>query len=136
MQKAPRAQGRGGLLYLGAHRKPNLKKRVGVHQVSLGGGDAWKYLSGRAFQIKEVVQQKFRRDNWLHRKPQTWLYVSVGVERAMKTRLGLSLKILVLINAFLEKEMATHSSILAWRIPGTEEPSELPSMGLHRVGHD
>ena len=36
----------------------------------------------------------------------------------------------------LEKEMATHSSILAWRIPGTEEPSELPSMGSHRVGHD
>ena len=36
----------------------------------------------------------------------------------------------------LEKEMATHSSILAWRIPGTEEPSELPSMGLHRVGHN
>ena len=36
----------------------------------------------------------------------------------------------------LEKEMTTHSSILAWRIPGTEEPSGLPSMGLHRVGHD
>ena len=36
----------------------------------------------------------------------------------------------------LEKEMATHSSILAWRIPGTEEPVGLPSMGLHRVGHD
>ena len=36
----------------------------------------------------------------------------------------------------LEKGMATHSSILAWRIPGTEEPSGLPSMGLHRVGHD
>ena len=35
----------------------------------------------------------------------------------------------------LEKEMATHFSILAWRIPGTEEPSGLPSMGLHRVGH-
>ena len=32
--------------------------------------------------------------------------------------------------------MATHSSTLAWRIPGTEEPSGLPSMGLHRVGHD
>ena len=32
--------------------------------------------------------------------------------------------------------MATHSSILAWRIPGTEEPSGLPSMGSHRVGHD
>ena len=36
----------------------------------------------------------------------------------------------------LEKEMATHSSILAWRIPETEEPSGLPSIGLHRVGHN
>ena len=36
----------------------------------------------------------------------------------------------------LEKEMATHSSILAWRIPGAGEPGELPSMGSHRVGHD
>jgi len=36
----------------------------------------------------------------------------------------------------LEKEMATHSRVLAWRIPGTGEPSGLPSMGLHRVGHD
>ena len=36
----------------------------------------------------------------------------------------------------LEKEMAMHSSILAWRIPGTEEPGGLPSMGSHRVGPD
>ena len=36
----------------------------------------------------------------------------------------------------LEKEMATHSSVLAWRIPGMREPSGLPSMGSHRVGHD
>ena len=36
----------------------------------------------------------------------------------------------------LEKEMATHSSVLAWRIPGTGEPDGLPSMGSHRVGHD
>ena len=36
----------------------------------------------------------------------------------------------------LEKEMATHSSVLAWRIPGTWEPGGLPSMGSHRVGHD
>ena len=36
----------------------------------------------------------------------------------------------------LEKEMATHSSVLAWRIPGTGEPGGLPSMGLNRVGHD
>ena len=36
----------------------------------------------------------------------------------------------------LEKEMATHSSVLAWSIPGMGEPGGLPSMGLHRVGHD
>ena len=36
----------------------------------------------------------------------------------------------------LEKEMATHSSVLAWRIPGAGEPGVLPSLGSHRVGHD
>ena len=36
----------------------------------------------------------------------------------------------------LEEEMATHSSVLAWRIPGTAGPGGLPSMGSHRVGHN
>ena len=36
----------------------------------------------------------------------------------------------------LEKEIVTHSSVLAWRIPGTGEPGGLPSLGSHRVGHD
>ena len=36
----------------------------------------------------------------------------------------------------LEKEMATHSNVLAWRIPGTGEPGGLPSMGSRRIGHD
>ena len=36
----------------------------------------------------------------------------------------------------LEREMATHSSVLAWRIPGKGEPGGLPSMGSHKVGHD
>ena len=36
----------------------------------------------------------------------------------------------------VEKEMATHSSVLAWRIPGRGEAAGLPSLGLHRVGHD
>ena len=40
------------------------------------------------------------------------------------------------ITLWLVKEMATHSSVLAWRIPGTGEPGGLPSVGLHRVGHD
>ena len=39
-------------------------------------------------------------------------------------------------NVGAEKAMATHSSVLAWRIPGTAEPGGLPSMGSHRVGHD
>ena len=39
-------------------------------------------------------------------------------------------------HASVEKEMATHSSVLAWKIPGTGEPGGLPSMGSHRIGHD
>ena len=45
-------------------------------------------------------------------------------------------KIIITTTYALEKEMATHSSILAWRIPGTEEPVGLLSMGSHRVRHD
>ena len=41
-----------------------------------------------------------------------------------------------IIRLLLEKEMAPHSSVLAWRIPGTGEPGGLPSMGLHRIRHD
>ena len=37
---------------------------------------------------------------------------------------------------YLEKEMATHPSVLAWRIPGMGEPGSLPSVGSHKVGHD
>ena len=40
------------------------------------------------------------------------------------------------VAACLEKEMATHSSVLAWRIPGTREPGGLPSLGSHRIGHN
>ena len=40
------------------------------------------------------------------------------------------------LNEIEEKEMATHSSVLAWRIPGMAEPGGLPSMGSHRVEHD
>ena len=42
----------------------------------------------------------------------------------------------VMDNVTIATEMATHSSVLAWRIPGTGEPGGLPSMGSHRVGHD
>ena len=56
-------------------------------------------------------------------------------------RIKLFIKLLILFTFIfhmyaLEKEMATHSSVLAWRIPGTGEPGRLLSMGSHRVGHD
>ena len=59
-----------------------------------------------------------------------------AVHGVAKSRARLSDFIFIFHFHALEKEMATHSSVLAWRIPGTEEPSGLPSMGSHRVGHD
>ena len=61
-----------------------------------------------------------------------WQAVVCGVARV---RDNLATKLLLLKFA-LEKEMATHSSVLAWRIPWVEEPGRLQSMGLLGVGHD
>ena len=62
-----------------------------------------------------------------------WWAVVHGVAKS-RTRLN-NFTLTVHFHA-LEKEMATHSSVLAWRIPGMGEPGELPSMGSHRVRHD
>ena len=59
-----------------------------------------------------------------------------AVHGVVKSRTGLSDFTFNFHFHALEKEMATHSSVLAWRIPGTGEPGGLPSVGLHRVGHD
>ena len=59
-----------------------------------------------------------------------------GVHGVSKSRTRLSDFTFTFLFHALEKEMATHSSVLAWRIPGTGEPGGLPSMGSHRVGHD
>ena len=61
---------------------------------------------------------------------------SAAVHGVAKSRIRLSYFTLNFHFHALEKEMATHSSILAWRIPWTGEPGGLPSMGSHRVGHD
>ena len=58
-----------------------------------------------------------------------------AVYRVTQSRTGLSDFTFAFHCHALEKEMATHSSVLAWRIPGTGEPGGLPSMGSHRVGH-
>ena len=60
----------------------------------------------------------------------------VGYEEKKKSQTRLSNFSFTFHFHTLEKEMATHSSVLAWRIPGTREPGGLPSMGSHRVGHD
>ena len=59
-----------------------------------------------------------------------------AVHRVAKSRIRLSDLIFTFHFQALEKEMATHSSVLAWRIPGTGEPGGLPSVGSHRVRHD
>ena len=61
---------------------------------------------------------------------------SAAVHGVAKSRIPLSDCTFTFHFHALEKEMATHSSVLAWRIPGTGEPGGLPSMGSHRVGHD
>ena len=57
-------------------------------------------------------------------------------KRKSVTSSTFSLSICHKVKGLVEKEMATHSSILAWRIPGTGEPGGLTSMGSHRVGHN
>ena len=60
-------------------------------------------------------------------------------DRGEKTHFSIRTKVTIIAIIYffeMEKEMATHSSILARRIPGSEEPGGLPSMGSHRVGHD
>ena len=59
-----------------------------------------------------------------------------AVHGVTKSQTGLSAFTFTFHFHTLEKEMATHSSVLAWRIAGTGEPGGLPSMGSHRVGHD
>ena len=59
-----------------------------------------------------------------------------AVHGVAKSRTRLSNFTFIFHSHALKKEMATHSSVLSWRIPGTAEPGGLPSMGSHRVGHD
>ena len=61
---------------------------------------------------------------------------SAAVRGVARSRIRLSNFTLFFHFHAVEKEMATHSSVLAWRIPGMVEPGGLPSMGSHRVGHD
>ena len=111
--------------------------------------ESWKYYSGRMFiqsRLKTllIVGQEKRRQIWDGTPLQysclenpmdggAWWAAVRGVAEG-RTRLS-DFTFTFHFHA-LEKEMATHSSVRAWRIPGTGEPGGLPSMGSHRVGHD
>ena len=68
--------------------------------------------------------------------PRDWGAWWAAVHEVAKSRTRLSDFTLTFHFHALEKAMAPHSSVLAWRIPGTGEPGGLPSVGSHRVGHD
>ena len=78
----------------------------------------WVFLPGKSHGQRSLVGYSL----WGHKELDmtTWLTFLLSV----------------LWEHLMEKEMANHSSVLAWRIPGTGEPCGLPSMGSHRVGHD
>ena len=84
----------------------------------------------------------YRRRQWhptpvlLPGKSHGWRSWWAAVHGVVKSRTRLSDFTFTFHFHALEKEMATHSSVLAWRIPGTREPGGLLSMGSHRVGHD
>jgi len=86
--------------------------------------EAWGEGNGTPLQYSCLENPMDRRTCWaaVHEIPKSWTQLS-------------DFTFTFHFHA-LEKEMATHSSVLAWRIPGTGEPGGLPSMGSHRVRHD
>ena len=87
---------------------------------------------GRKFKNTRIVYMYM----YMHLYTLMYMYRWAEVHEVAKSRTRLSDFTFTFHFYALEKDMATHSSVLAWRIPGTGEPGGLPSMGSHRVGHD
>ena len=81
---------------------------------------------------KEYIKAVYCHPAYLNHMQST----SCKMPDLMKHKLESRLPGEIAITPDMEKAMATHSSTLAWRIPGTEEPGRLPSAGSHRVGHN
>ena len=108
----------GGLLSMGSHRVGHDWSDLAAAAVSLGEGN------GNPLQYS-CLENPIDGKAW-------W----AAVHGVAKSQIGLSDFTFTIHFHALEKEMATHSSVLAWRIPGKGEPGGLPSMGSHRVRHD
>ena len=89
---------------------------------------AWRSKAGIAWETQEIVG--IASPPWREEPDRP------AVHGVTKSRTRLSDFTFTFHFHALEKEMATHSTVLAWRIPGMGEPGGLPSMGSHRVGHD
>ena len=90
----------------------------------------WKFLRAR---VSEIVLQNQQAPGDGEGQGSLACYIVHGFA---KSWIRLSVFTFTFHFHALEKEMATHSSVLAWRIPGMGEPGGLPLMGLHRVRHD
>ena len=84
--------------------------------------------------LHSTCQQVWKTQQW----PQDWKRsVFIPIQKKGNAKECSNYPTIALVShTSMEKKMATHSSVLAWRIPGTGEPGGLTSMGSHRVGHD
>jgi len=83
--------------------------------------------------MHSICQQIWKTQQW----PQDWIRsVFIPIPKKGNTKECSNYRTIALTShTTMEKEMAIHSSVLAWRIPGTGEPGGLQSLGSHRVGH-
>jgi len=93
------------------------------------GGQRMRWLDD----ITDSVDMSLNKFQEIVKDREAW---HAAIHRVAKSQTRLSNFTFTFHFYALEKEMATHSSVLAWGIPGTEEPGGLPSMGSHRVRHD
>ena len=123
-------------------KKKKKKSKISLQKSPKKISDPEHVLSQQTWLIIKTLRRK--KDNPDRYKVSIFCFSSFNPLKAtlelncnvLKSRTGLSDFTFNFHFDALEKEMAVHSSVLAWRIPGMGEPGGLPSMGLHRVGHD